>query len=333
MKRHFIFTTAANLILLLCIIAPVAAYTPKEIYQKAGQGVVLILATDDGKKGSGGTGSIISANGLILTNAHVVINEDAGRPKRRIDVFLKPERVTGNMNKDLTKRFDAKVVAFDSQLQLAVLKIESASSLLNVVPFGDPQQVSIGDQVAAIGHPETGGLWTLTTGSISAEIENFNNINGKDVFQTEASFNRGNSGGPLLDQNGYMIGINTSISRRSADGLAITAINFSIKSSVAKKWLSGKNIPVSYANKPSAKTDTPASGAEKEITDKQDEVKGRKEEKKDKEKKEKDKDIPKEQKEPEPLTEKNPFNMDKLILDQMKDMEDLMDEMRQKFRK
>lgn len=327
MKKHFIFTIAVNIILLLHIIASVDAYTPKEIYQKAGQGVVLILATDDGKKGSGGTGSIISANGLILTNAHVVINEDANRPKRRIDVYLKPERVTGNMNKDLTKRFEAKVVAYDSQLDLAVLKIDAASSLLSVVQFGDPQQVSIGDQVTAIGHPETGGLWTLTTGSISAEIENFNNINGKDVFQTEASFNRGNSGGPLLDQYGHMIGINTSISRRSADGLAITAINFSIKSSVAKKWLSGKNIPVSYANKPSGKADMPASGTDKEITDKQDDAKGRKEEKKE------EKVIPKEQKEPEPLTEKNPFNMDKLILDQMKDMENFMDEMRQKFRK
>lgn len=330
MKRCLYFILAVNLFHLLYASSFVDAYTPKEIYQKAGQGVVLILATDDGKKGSGGTGSIITANGLILTNAHVVINEDANRPKRRIDVFLKPERVTGNMNKDLTKRFDARVIAYDSQLDLAVLKIESAPSSLNVVQFGDPQQVSIGDQVTAIGHPETGGLWTLTTGSISAEIENFNSINGKDVFQTEASFNRGNSGGPLLDQHGYMIGINTSISRRSADGLAITAINFSVKSSVAKKWLSGKNIPVSYANKPSTKADMPASGTEKEITDKQDDATGRKEEKK------KEKDIPKaqkEQKEPEVLTEKNPFNMDKLILDQMKDMEDFMDEMRQKFRK
>ncbi|MFZ3066195.1 MAG: serine protease [Nitrospirota bacterium] len=327
MKRLFYSFLIFNAFIHLPLITFANAYTPKEIYQKAGHGVVLILATDDGKKGSGGTGSIISANGLILTNAHVVINEDANRPKRRIDIYLKPERVTGNMNKDLTKKFEARVVAYDSQLDLAVLKIDAAFSSLNVVPFGDPQQVSIGDQVTAIGHPETGGLWTLTTGSISAEIENFNNINGKDVFQTEASFNRGNSGGPLLDQYGYMVGINTSISRRSADGLAITAINFSIKSSVAKRWLSGKNIPVSYANKPSGKADMPASGTEKEITDKQDDAKGRKEEKK------KEKDIPKEQKEPETLTEKNPFNMDKLILDQMKDMEDLMDEMRQKFRK
>lgn len=324
MKRLFYFLQIFNIFILLFPASPVSAYTPKEIYHQVGAGVVLILSTDDGKKGSGGTGSIITSDGLILTNAHVVINEDTRRPKRRIDIFLKPERVTGNMNKDLTKRFDAKVVAYDSSLDLALLAIENPPSSLKVVELGDPQGISIGEPVVAIGHPETGGLWTLTTGSISAEIENFNGINGKDVFQTEASINRGNSGGPLLDQQGYMIGINTSISRRSADGLAITAINFSVKSSVAKRWLKNKGIPVSYAGRPAAKTDMPASGIKKEITDKQEDAPKYKEEKK------KEKAVPKE---PEVLTEKNPYNLDKLISDQMKEMEDLMEEMRQKFKK
>ncbi|MBI3353549.1 MAG: trypsin-like peptidase domain-containing protein [Nitrospirae bacterium] len=324
MKRLFYSLLIFNIIILLPLFSPVIAFTPKELYQQIGPGVVLILSTDDGKRGSGGTGSVITSDGMILTNAHVVINEDANRPKRRIDIYLKPERVTGNMNKDLTRRFDARVIAYDSQLDLAILKIEKGASTLKVIELGDPQGISIGESVVAIGHPETGGLWTLTTGSISAEIENFNGVNGKDVFQTEASFNRGNSGGPLLDQRGYMIGINTSISRRSADGLAITAINFSIKSSVAKRWLANKGIPVSYANKPAAKSDMPASGIKKEITEKQDDSAGHKEEKKN------EKDVPKE---PEALTEKNPYNLDKLILDQMKDMEDFMDEMRQKFKK
>src|SRR4030067_742337 len=269
-----------NILILLPLFSPVIAYTPKELYQQAGPGVVLILSTDDGKKGSGGTGSGITSDGMIRKNGNVVINEDANRPKRRIDIYLKPERVTGSMNKDLTRRFDARVIAYDSQLDLAVLKIEKGPSALKVIELGDPQGISIGESVVAIGHPETGGLWTLTTGSISAEIENFNGINGKDVFQTEASFNRGNSGGPLLDQRGYMIGINTSISRRSADGLAITAINFSIKSSVAKRWLANKGISVSYANKPAAKTDMPAAGIKKEITENQDDSAGREEEKK-----------------------------------------------------
>jgi serine protease Do len=324
MKRLFYFLLISIFSIILPLFSPISALTPTELYQRIGPGVVLILSTDDGKGGSGGTGSIITNNGLILTNAHVVINEDTNRPKHRIDIFLKPERVTGNMNKDLTRRFEAKVVAYDSSLDLAVLAIEKPPSALSVVELGDPQGISIGDPVVAIGHPETGGLWTLTTGSISAEIENFNGINGKDVFQTEASLNRGNSGGPLLDQRGYMIGINTSISRRSADGLAITAINFSVKSSVAKKWLTNKDIPVSYANKPAAKSDLPASGPKKEVTNKQDDAAGHKEEKK------KEKDI---LKEPEVLTEKNPYNLDKLILDQMKDMEDFMEEMRRKFRK
>ena len=92
---------------------------------------------------------------------------------------------------------------------------------------------------------------------------------------------------------------------------------------MAKRWLANKGIQVSHSNKP-AKIDMPASGSEKEITNKQDDAAGYKEKKK------KEKDVPKE---PEILTEKIPFNMDRLILDQMKDMEDFMDEMRQKLKK
>jgi serine protease Do len=89
----------------------------------------------------------------------------------------------------------------------------------------------------AIGHPEQGGLWTLTTGVISAEVDNFNGVKGKHVFQTETGLNRGNSGGPLLDGEGRMIGVNTAIARVASDGLPITSISFSLKSNVAAQWL------------------------------------------------------------------------------------------------
>ena len=105
------------------------------------------------------------------------------------------------------------------------------------MPIGNPDSVSVGDPVVAIGHPEQGGLWTLTTGTISTQIQNFDRIKGKNVFQTEASFNRGNSGGPLIDQSGNMVGINTMIARKAKDGMAITAVNFSLKSQVAMDWL------------------------------------------------------------------------------------------------
>ena len=73
--------------------------------------------------------------------------------------------------------------------------------------------------------------------SISAEVDNFNGVKGKHVFQTETGLNRGNSGGPLVDSEGRMIGVNTAIARVAPDGMPITSISFSLKSSVAKQWL------------------------------------------------------------------------------------------------
>ena len=122
-------------------------------------------------------------------------------------------------------------------MDLALLKLDGAPSPLPVVAFSESRQGRIGDRVVAIGHPEQGGLWTLTTGVISAEVDNFNGVRGKDVFQTETGLNRGNSGGPLLDGEGHMVGVNTAIARVAPDGLPITSISFSLKSSVATQWL------------------------------------------------------------------------------------------------
>ena len=319
---------------------PAGANTPKEIYESVGPGVVLILASDDGRLGSGGTGSIIRADGLVITNAHVVINKETNRPYRRLSLFLKPDRVTGNMDKDLTRRVEAKLVAFDASLDMALLRMENPPAGLTVVSMGNPEDVSIGDPVVAIGHPETGGLWTLTTGTISAEMENFNGVKGKDIFQTETSLNRGNSGGPLLDGRGDMVGVNTMISRKAADGLTITSINFALKSSVAQHWLASQGVTVGYASssQPSAapprateKTEapipTPPPTAEKPVTPVQ------------KPTAEPAKPSPEakppakgEKPGPQVLTEKRPYNLDRLIADQMKEMEDLMEEMHKKFR-
>ncbi|MGH7254695.1 MAG: trypsin-like peptidase domain-containing protein, partial [Nitrospirales bacterium] len=87
-----------------------------------------------------------------------------------------------------------------------------------------------------------GGLWTLTTGVISAEFENFRNVKGKHVFQTETGLNRGNSGGPLLDMKGEVVAINTAIARLASDGMPITAISFAVKADVARDWLDGVGV-------------------------------------------------------------------------------------------
>ena len=326
----------------LCCAQAAGAYTPKEIYQTIGPGVILILASDDGRAGSGGTGSIIRADGLVITNAHVVINKETNQPYRRLSLFLKPDRVTGNMDKDLTRRVEAKLVAYDTALDMALLRMENPPAGLTVVSLGNPEAVAIGDPVVAIGHPETGGLWTLTTGTISAEIENFNGVKGKDIFQTETSLNRGNSGGPLLDGRGAMVGVNTMISRKAADGLTITSINFAVKSSVAKQWLASHGVAVPYespapppaspatprsAEKAEPSDPTPPPAVEKPVTPVQ---------KPEAESKPLPPDAKKPSAEEKPaaqiLTEKRPYDLDRLIADRMKEMEDLMKEMQKKFR-
>ena len=220
--------------------------TPRAIYEQASPAVVMVMGhSDSGKGGSGGTGSIIQPDGVVLTNAHVVIEEKAGKPYPRLSVFLKPARVSGDTKTDLARMVRAKVVAYSAPLDPALLKLEGMAAPLPVIDLSESDRTKIGDRVIAIGHPEQGGLWTLTTGVISAEVDNFNGVTGKHVFQTEASLNRGNSGGPLVDSEGHMIGVNTAIARVAPDGMPITSISFSLKSSVARQWLREQGTVVS----------------------------------------------------------------------------------------
>ena len=225
-----------------------AELSPAQIYKTTAPAVVLILAV--GSEGvASGTGSIIDSKGLILTNAHVILDDKANAPAEKIFVFLKPERVigAGDNKANLQKGHAATVVGYQKALDLALLKMSDAATPLPTLQLGDPDSISIGSKVAAIGHPEKGGLWTLTTGVISAEWQDFSGVPGKDIFQTETSLNRGNSGGPLIDVNGYQVGVNSSGYKVSEDGLPISSINFAIKSSVVKDWLGRQGVQVAYA--------------------------------------------------------------------------------------
>ncbi|MFA6003088.1 MAG: serine protease [Elusimicrobiota bacterium] len=235
-------------LLALAAAAPAAALrgdsSPRQIYQRVGPGVVLLLCVSKDGAGEMGTGSIIDAEGHVLTNAHVVLQASTGKPYPVLHAYLKPAKLTGNPKIDLVDPISAKVVAWDRELDLALLKLEETPSRYKIVPLGDAAAVESGDPVVAIGHPEQGGLWTLTQGVVSTVIANLGGVEGKDVFQTDASINRGNSGGPLLDGRGAMIGVNTSMARKAKDGLTITSVNFALKSDVVKSWLAknGQNV-------------------------------------------------------------------------------------------
>ena len=158
-----------------------------------------------------GSGFIIDEKGIIVTNNHVI--QDAE------DIII---RVNGD------KEFKAKVIGSDPLSDLAVLQLETKEKFIPV-KFGDSDKARIGDWVIAIGNPfGLGG--TVTSGIISARNRSIGLSRYEDYIQTDASINSGNSGGPLFDMNGDVIGINTAILGRSGS----IGIGFSIPSNSAK---------------------------------------------------------------------------------------------------
>ena len=173
----------------------------KEIYQSIAPSLVGIVATprteSENAGESQGSGIIATADGYVITNAHVVLNT------RNIDVKV-------IMHDDT--EYDAVVVGYDKTTDLAVLKINAESDLVPAV-FGDSEKLAVGDWVLAIGNP--GGVdfsSSLTRGIVSAVNRKVgsNSENGMTYIQTDAAINPGNSGGALVNMYGQVIGINSS---------------------------------------------------------------------------------------------------------------------------
>ena len=161
-----------------------------------------------------GSGVIVSEQGYILTNAHVVEAAD------EIEVALADNR-----------RAKAKVIGTDPETDLAVIKIDLPK--LPAITFGQSDQAQVGDVVLAIGNPFGVGQ-TVTMGIISALARSHLGINTFENFiQTDAAINPGNSGGALVDVNGNMIGINAAIYSRTPGGASL-GIGFAIPISAAK---------------------------------------------------------------------------------------------------
>ena len=163
------------------------------------------------KASSLGSGFIIDKNGTVITNNHVIKDAE--------DILIK----VGN------KEYTAKVIGADPYADLAVLKIESKENFIPV-SFGDSDKARVGNWVIAIGNPfGLGG--TVTAGIISARNRDINLTRYDDFIQTDASINQGNSGGPLFDMNGQVIGINTAIIAPGQAGSI--GIGFAIPSNAA----------------------------------------------------------------------------------------------------
>ncbi len=227
------------------------AFPAVQVYKQTSDSVVLIVASSGGGGGSMlGTGASITKSGVVITNGHVVVDSGTGRPFPSVRVYTKPDEVTGSLSRDLVNLHEAKVAAFDRDLDLAVLKVKGLKAGQDIITLANDREIMVGEEVVAIGHPEQGGLWTLTYGRISSQIANQSKVKGKNVFQTDTALNRGNSGGPLLDRRGYMVGVNTNIARRGSGDLAITGVNFALKSSVVNNWLGQQGVMLAYGTKP-----------------------------------------------------------------------------------
>ena len=132
-------------------------FEPRAIYQKASKSVVLILCASAEGSGELGTGSVVDvARRRILTNAHVVIRDSSRRPWDTVHVYFKPAKLTGDPKRDLADAVEGKVIAWDSALDLALVEVPSLPAGTAAIGLDDPRNVSVGDRVAAIGHPEQG---------------------------------------------------------------------------------------------------------------------------------------------------------------------------------
>ncbi len=165
---------------------------------------VVRVVTASGPARGEGSGVILSRDGYLLTNSHVV------QGATRITVQLADER-----------EFPAEIVAADTPTDIAVLKVDAKG--LESITFGDSGKVRIGDYALAIGNPFGVGT-TVTLGIISAKNEG-------DYIQTDAAINPGNSGGPLLNTAGELIGINTAILSPSGGS---NGVGFALPSNLAR---------------------------------------------------------------------------------------------------
>lgn len=170
--------------------------------------------------GGTGSGAIVDASGYVLTNTHVI--EDA------VKIYI------SLYNGD---QFEAKVVGKDMENDLAVLKFDPPKNLvLKTIPFGTSASLKVGQKVLAIGNP-FGLDRTLTVGIVSAlgrPVRNDNNIIINNMIQTDTAINPGNSGGPLLDSNGFLVGVNTMIYSTSGSS---AGVGFAVPVDTARRVL------------------------------------------------------------------------------------------------
>jgi putative serine protease PepD len=221
--------------------APAASTTPTttvasntlsihDIYRRTYQGVVVITSNETGAQGKvevQGSGFVYDTGGHIVTNFHVV-QGTTGTKVAFAD----------------NSTYPATVVAHDSSTDLAVLKVDAPASKLHALTLGDSAEMEVGDPVVAIGSPFSLAE-TVTNGIVSAlnrTISSDNNYAISGAIQTDAAINHGNSGGPLLNMRGRVVGINSQIESEGggSDGVGFAIASDTVRSVVTQLLNTGK---------------------------------------------------------------------------------------------
>jgi S1-C subfamily serine protease len=211
-------------------------FEPAQIYRRRAAGVVTIVSYFDSAllpnaRAGQGSGFVISRDGLILTSAHVITT--AGQSTKTTTArTIYVEFADGD-------RVQARPVGVDLFADVGVLRVQPSEHALDPVPLGDSSRVVVGAPVAAIGSP-FGNADSLSVGVVSAIRRSIPSLTSKydliDAIQTDAPINHGNSGGPLFDARGRVIGINAQI-RSSDTSSGFEGVGFAVPIDSARRSL------------------------------------------------------------------------------------------------
>ena len=205
-------------------------FQPAQIYRTRSSGVVTVYATFGSNGGGQGSGFVVSPSGSILTSAHVVTTagQGGGRATKARTLFV--EFSNGD-------RVPATIVGYDLYDDVAVLHVDPRLHALAPVPLGHSDRVVVGQPVAAIGSP-FGDAGSLSVGVVSAIKRSIPSLTTAydlvDAIQTDAPINHGNSGGPLFDARGRVIGINAQISS-SGENSGSEGVGFAVPIDSARR--------------------------------------------------------------------------------------------------
>jgi putative serine protease PepD len=221
--------------------AATSSLSVTDVYNRASKGVVEITVSSTGSspfqgrpqsQQAQGSGFVYDDAGHIVTNAHVVQGAD-----------------TISVRFSNGASYKAQLVGTDPSTDLAVLKVDAPDSLLDPLELGDSSDVQVGEGVVAIGSP-FGLEETVTSGIVSAlhrEMTAPNNFTIADSIQTDAAINHGNSGGPLLDLAGKVIGVNSQIESDSGDNAGVGfAVPANTVKTIASQLISSGNVQHAY---------------------------------------------------------------------------------------